>query len=64
MANDVRLDTFPSNMTEGLTMLYLQNQELTNVSPEALAKLYWETYYRIRAAYSDHKDAAAKKWFS
>jgi len=64
MANDIRLDSFPSNMMEGLTMLYLQNQDLTNVTPEDLTKLYWETYYRIRAAYSEHKDAAAKKWWS
>lgn len=40
-------DFFPDNYAGALTMLYLQSQDLANCTPEELAKLYWETYYRI-----------------
>lgn len=38
---------FPANSTEALTMLYLQNQDLSRKTPEEIDRLYWETYYRI-----------------
>ena len=41
--------TFPSNKTEALTMLYLQNQDLSTLSPEELLVKYYDTYDRIRA---------------
>ena len=46
-------DFFPSGYAEALTMLYLQSQDLSSSTPEELAKLYWETYYRISAAGRD-----------
>jgi len=47
MSNEVRLSSFPSNKTEALTMLYLQNQDLTGYSPEELVSKYLDTYKRI-----------------
>lgn len=47
MANS-EFSTFPSNKTEALTMLYLQNQDLSNLSPEELADKYQKTYDKIR----------------
>lgn len=44
------LKTFPSNAAEALTMLYLQNQDLSNVSPENLAAMYGEAKSRIKKA--------------
>ena len=41
------MSEFPSNKIEALTMLYLQNQDLSGKTPEELFKLYTETYYRI-----------------
>lgn len=41
---------FPDGNIEALTMLYLQNQDLSETSPERLAELYWETYYRVSDA--------------
>lgn len=38
---------FPSNLIEALTMLYLQNQDISGKTPEEIDRLYWETYYRI-----------------
>lgn len=48
MSNDVNLRTFPVSKNEALTMLYLQNKDLSDVNPEELAKMYDETYFRIR----------------
>ncbi len=41
---------YPSNFIEALTLLYLQNQDLSGVSPEALVKLFYEVHDEIRAA--------------
>lgn len=48
MATDVTLSSFPSNLTEALTMLYLQNQDLTGKTPEELLGMYWETYEKLK----------------
>ena len=44
MNNSVKLSTFPNNKIESLTMLYLQSQELSGLSPEELYDKYEETY--------------------
>ncbi|PHD94553.1 hypothetical protein [Bacillus toyonensis] len=43
MANNVNLNTFPSNKVQALTMLYLQNQDLTGKSPSEIVDLYITT---------------------
>ncbi|MEF7657891.1 hypothetical protein AAHH72_26190 [Bacillus cereus] len=43
MANNVNLNTFPSNKIQALTMLYLQNQDLTGKSPSEIVDLYITT---------------------
>lgn len=48
MATDVTLSSFPSNLTEALTMLYLKNQDLTGKTPEELLGMYWETYEKLK----------------
>ncbi|MGP4038340.1 hypothetical protein ACTWP4_00310 [Gracilibacillus sp. D59] len=48
MSNDVTLDTFPSNRSEALAMLYLKNQDLSGKTPEELSQLYYDTIVRIR----------------
>lgn len=35
-------DTFPSNRSEALAMLYLKNQDLSSISPEELVHKYLE----------------------
>ena len=40
--------TFPSNQNEALSMLYLQNQDLSGKSPEEINSMYWDAYYRIK----------------
>lgn len=48
--NDVNFSTFPSNRTEALTMLYLQQQNLSDLSPEELTQRYFEVFKEIRVA--------------
>lgn len=45
--SDVRLSTFPATKLEALTMLYLENQDLSSLTPEKLLDLYDETYEKI-----------------
>ena len=51
--SDNNLSTFPSNRIEALTMLYLQNQDLSDITPEELLEKYHETYKRIREHYRE-----------
>lgn len=45
---DTTLRTFPDSKLEALTMLYLQNQDLSELTPEALLDKYDETYEKIK----------------
>lgn len=55
---DTTLYTFPDNKTEALAMLYVQNQELSGITPEQLLDLYYEAYDKIRA---HDKEVRAKR---
>ena len=57
MMTDTVFRTFPDNKIEALTMLYLQNQDLSELSPEALLDKYDDTYEKIKA-YSREKRQA------
>lgn len=46
--SDVSLKTFPENYCEALALLYVQNQELGQKTPEEVCEMYWEAYFRIR----------------
>ena len=43
---------FPADKFEALTMLYLENQDLSDTTPEGLYDLYENTYNRIKKYYS------------
>lgn len=49
MANDVTLRSFPRNECEALAILYIQNQDLSGVTPEELLEKYQEAYSQICA---------------
>ena len=40
--------SFPDNKFEALTMLYLQNQDLSGLTPEELLEKYYDVYGKIR----------------
>ncbi len=46
--------TFPSSRIDALTMLYLEKQDLSNISPEELLDKYDEVYEKI-SSYSEKK---------
>lgn len=48
MSDKIELNTFPSRKNEALTMLYLQKQDLTGLSPRELANKYEEVYQEIK----------------
>lgn len=54
MANDVNLNAFPSNKIQALTMLYLQNQDLTDKSPSEIVDLYISVTEEIRDAFRNN----------
>lgn len=48
-------DTFPSTRAEALTMLFLQKQDLSNLTPEELAQKYLEVLSIIEKSLSNGK---------
>lgn len=55
---DVTLESFPRNSVDALAMLYVQNQDLKEKSPEEICEIYWNAYFRIRSCNGDVRDAA------
>ena len=51
---------FPENRYEALTMLYLQNQDLSDKTPTEIHELYWETYREIA---KDLEEKQSKGYF-
>ncbi len=52
--------TFPSTREEALTMLYLENQDLSGKTPAQIHTMYWETIKAIRADYTEKKQNGYK----
>ncbi|NLK28119.1 MAG: hypothetical protein GX306_07220 [Clostridiales bacterium] len=55
MSETINLNTFPSGKASALTMLYLEKQDLSGISPEELAEKYTEIYERIDKRLKDIK---------
>lgn len=53
--SDVNLSSFPKTRIEALTMLYLENQDLYDVTPEELVDMYAATYNTIKLAFRDKR---------
>lgn len=53
MSNNTNFSTFPKNKIEALTMLYLENQDLSNLKPEEVLSMYNDVYDKICS--KDHK---------
>lgn len=56
MANET-LRTFPENEVEALAMHYIQNQDLSTVTPEELLDMYQDTYQKIKAYRREKRSA-------
>jgi hypothetical protein len=64
MSNNINLSTFPSNKIAALTMLYLQNQDLSDIVPSELAQKYDEVYSEIKAHYDEIAKERHRKFYS
>lgn len=51
------LRTFPDGKIEALTMLYLQNQDLSGLTPEEILDKYDDTYEKIKAHNKEKRNA-------
>jgi len=60
--DDVKLNAFPSDEYEALAMLYVQSQDLSNVSPEQLLDMYRDAYKRIREHRKELNQKNPKTW--
>ncbi|MGG0185156.1 hypothetical protein [Bacillus rhizoplanae] len=62
MSNNVDLNTFPSNRVQALTMLYLQNQDLTDKSPSEIVDLYLSVTQEIKESFSNANNRPSVKF--
>lgn len=60
--SEVKLDAFPSSEAEALAMLYVQNQDLTDLSPEEIYDKYYEAYQKIREHRKAKRESNRKSW--
>lgn len=63
MGDKVSLNTFPTGRVAALTMLYLEKQDLTNVTPEELADKYNEVYERINKQFRENRGNGNSTFF-
>lgn len=62
MSESVSFTSFPSNKIDAVTMLYLQNQDLSGLTPEQIADKYDDAYYAIKQRFNDlRSERNAKK---
>lgn len=63
MKGTIGLGIFPNIRFDTLTLLYLQNQDLTGLTPEQVLDKYDEAYDRIRNHYQETRnDRRCVKW--
>lgn len=58
---DTILRTFPEDEAEALAMLYVQNQDLSGITPEQLFDMYEDTCKKIKEYRKDKHNAARQK---
>lgn len=55
------MSEFPNGARSALTMLYLQNQNLSALTPTELTDKYFEVYNEIDSHYTEVKKQSAKE---
>ena len=59
--DDVILNSFPRNEAEALAMLYVQQQNLSGLTPEAVLAMYQRAYKKIRAKLIEQQEPKYKE---
>lgn len=60
MSDSVKLSKFPSNESEALAFLYVQNQDLSGKTPAEIQEIYYNAYYEIS---KDRRAKTKSGWF-
>ena len=55
MPNDCEFSTFPSTRNEALTILYLQQQDLSNLSISEIAQKYTDANNAFKEAFKEQR---------
>ena len=58
MDKDIIFKTFPATREEALAMLYLQQQDISDISPEELVEMYFRTLDSIKLKVAEIKTAS------
>ena len=56
MDNEVNFNAFPKSYIQALTILYLNNQDLSEATPEDITNLYCDTIRRVIRASNDYRN--------
>lgn len=54
MSDKVSFNTFPSTESQALALLYVQNQDLSGLTPEEIYDKYRDAYERIHNCRNDN----------
>lgn len=60
--SDNSLNTFPANKYEALAMLYVQSQDLSDLTPDELLDKYLDAYEKIREHSKKRPRKSSKTW--
>lgn len=55
--DEITMQPFPRNEVEALAMLYVQNQDLSDITPEDLVNMYDNAYETISALRKSQHDS-------
>lgn len=59
--DEIMLNAFPKNKAEALAMLYVQSQDITDLSPTALLAMYDTAYDEICERLNEQYDSRFKQ---
>lgn len=64
MSDNVNLSTFPCSRAEALTMLYLKNQDLSNLSISEIAQKYTDVENEFKQAFKEQRKKKTTTFFN
>ena len=56
MSDSVNFHAFPRCREEALAMLFLQNQDLSGLTPTQIQEEFWKAYNEINRDYKERRD--------
>lgn len=56
--SEIKLNTFPNSKVEALSMLYLENQDLKDLTPEQLVDKYLVVHQKIDKRFRENRKSS------